>query len=455
MRDPYSQEAERGVLGAMLIKPELIDLLASDLLEADFFFPDNRVVFRAILAMHARQQRIDALTVGDHIGRMPDDSFALAFTGELHRTTPSAANALEYARIVKERSIDRALMQAAEQVHEIASSDAPAQDKLAQAQALVLGVDAKAATAEVVSAADVMRTLVDEWERRADLGGELDGLSTGLKDLDDKLQGLRPEQLIVVAGRAKMGKTTFAMGIARHSAIRAKKSVLVVSLEMANHQLLDRVAAAEGSVPLTLIRQGKAFDRYALEMSAAASKIIDSSLHLADIPGITMSRIRSLARRHKRVHGLDLLVIDHLSLVDHEDRKMSAIQRTTENTRLAKLIAKELKIPVILLSQLNRALEQRPNKRPIPSDLRDSGSIEQDADVVLFVYRDEVYHPDTQFKGVAEVIIGLGRDVESGTVFAGYQGEFNRFVNLDSSWRQPEPQPPHKPYAQKARGLEV
>lgn len=454
MRDPYSQEAERGVLGAMLIKPELIDLLSSDLLEGDFFFEDHRVVFRAVMAMHGKQQRIDALTVGEHIGKMADDSYAIAFTSELHATTPSAANAMEYARIVKERSIDRALMVAAEQVHEIASSTAAAEDKLAQAQALVLGVDAKAATAEVISAADVMRGLVDEWERRADLNGEMDGLSTGISDLDAKLHGLREGQLVVVAGRAKMGKTTFAMGIARHNAIRAKKRVLVVSLEMANFQLLDRIAAAEGSVPLTLIRQGKAFGRYSTEMSAAASKIIDSGLHLADVPGITMNRIRSMARRHKRVYGLDLLVIDHLGLVEHEDRKMNAIQRTSENTRMAKLIAKELKIPVILLAQLNRALEQRPNKRPIPSDLRDSGSIEQDADTVLFVYRDEVYHPDTQYKGVAEIIIGLGRDVESGTVFAGYQGEFNRFVNLAPGWQEPEaPAPAGKPYAK--RGMEV
>lgn len=453
MRDPYSSEAERGVLGAMLIKPELIDLLASDLLEDDFFFQDHRLVFRSILAMHAKQQRIDALTVGDHIGKMPDDTFAIAFTSELHATTPSAANAMEYARIVKERSIDRALMQAAEQVHEIASGDAPAQDKLAQAQAVVLGVDAKAATAEVVSAADVMRSLVDEWERRANLGGELDGLSTGLKDLDEALQGLRPEQLIVVAGRAKMGKTTFAMGIARHNAIRAKKQVLVVSLEMSNHQLLDRVAAAEGSVPLSLIRKGTAMDSHPTQMSAAASKIIGSSLKLADIPGITMSRIRSLARRHKRIHGLDLLMIDHLGLVEHEDRKLDARQRTSENTRLAKLIAKELKIPVILLAQLNRALEQRPNKRPILSDLRESGSIEQDADAVLFVYRDEVYHPETEFKGTAEIIIGAGRDVEACTIRTAYQGQYNRFIDLAGDWREPEPQKSHKQYAK--RGMEV
>lgn len=452
MREPYSLEAERGVLGAMLIKPELIDILSDNLIEGDFYYEDNRVVFRAIMAMHAHRRDIDALTVGDYIVRMPDESYAIAFTSELHASTPSAANAQEYARIVKERSIDRAMLAAAQEVNELAYSDSPAADKLSKAQAAVLGIDCQAATAEVVSAGDVMRDLVEVWERRYERKGEIDGLSTGLKALDKKIQGLKPEQLIVIAGRAKMGKTTFAMGIARHNAIRERKQVLVVSLEMSNQQLLDRMAAAEGSVPLDKVKDGSGLDSHAAELTAAAQKLISSTLKLSDRAGLTMSRIRSMARRHKRVHGLDLLIIDHLGLVDAEDRRMNALQRTSEATRMAKLLAKELKVPVILLCQLNRALEQRPNKRPIPSDLRDSGSIEQDADLVLFVYRDEVYHPDTEARGIAEIIVGLGRDVEAGTVLAGYQGQYNRFVDLAHDYELPPPKPN---YANRSRGMEV
>lgn len=454
MRDPFSLEAEHAVLGAMFKRPELIDSLSSDLSEDDFYYADNRQIFKAIMALNAGRAMVDVLTVATQVGRLDSDTPVLEYCHAIWNNTPSVANAEAYARIVKERAIDRQLLAAASEVNELAYGDEPTADKLAKAQAAVGAIDSKAPVAEVITAGDVMRDLVEEWQRRFDLGGEMDGLSTGLEDVDKIVQGLRPEQLVVIAGRAKMGKTTFAMNIARHNAIKAHKHVLVVSLEMSNYQLLDRMASAEGSIPLGEIRAGTAFGSYKTEISVAAKRIVESNLRLADVPGVTMSRIRSMARRQKRSTGLDLLVIDHLALVPHENRRLSILERTTENTRLAKLIAKELKIPVLLLCQLNRALESRPDKRPIPSDLRDSGSIEQDADLVMFVYRDEVYHPDTQYRGVAEIIVGLARDVEAGTAKVAYQGQYNRFVNLACDWREPEPEQKSRPYASR-RGMEV
>lgn len=440
MRDPYSQEAEQGFLGAILIRPELADLLCADVAESDFYWQDNAQVYRAILSLRTEQQSIDFLTVADRMGEMWDGSSAMVYTAELHRNTPSAANAKDYARIIKERSLDRALIKAAAQIHELAHGENSTPDKIAAAQAEVLALDSESATPDLVSACDVMRVHVEELQRREDLNGRMDGLSTGIRDLDEELRGLKPEQLIVIAGRAKMGKTTFAMGIARHNAIRDKKNVLVISLEMSNAQLMDRILAAEGEIPLNALKDGKAPSQYGTALTAAAGKIMQSTLTLSDRPGLTIGRIRSMARRHKMVKGLDLIVIDHLGLLDGEVAGMNMLQKVSEITRQAKLLAKELKVPVILLSQLNRSLEQRPNKRPIPSDLRDSGTIEQDADLVLFVYRDEVYDPAGPNKGIAEIIIGIARDVESTTVYAAYQGHYNRFVDLAPGYMAPEPE---------------
>ncbi|MEE4461051.1 replicative DNA helicase [Azotobacter chroococcum] len=443
MRDPYSLEAENGVLGAMIKRPELIDVLSADLSAEDFYWPEHADVFRAILGLVAAGQPVDVLTVGDALTSVPEGHTGLSFAGEIVHNTPSVANAGRYAEIVKERSLDRSLILCSDRLNEIAHGNQPAAEKVAAAQAEVLALDADAATAEVVMAGDVLRSHLPVLERREELKGELDGLSTGIPDLDEKLQGLKPEQLIILAGRPAMGKTTLAMNIAGHSAIRLKKQVLVVSLEMSNGQLMDRFLAAEGKIPLQDIKSGRAAaGENGLRLTVAAGKINDSGLAMSERPGLTMSRIRSMARRHKRRYGLDLMVIDYLQLVDEEERSGNRTEAVSAMTRAAKLMARELQIPVILLSQLNRSLEQRPNKRPVNSDLRESGSIEQDADIILFVYRDEVYHPESEFKGVAEIIIGKGRDIETGTVRTAFLGQFSRFEQLAAGWQEPEEQQP-------------
>lgn len=443
MRDPYSSEAEHGFLGALMIRPELVDMLSADVSIADFYWPHNAEVYKSILALANGRSQIDHITVAEAIGVFEDGDNPLPYVFEIAKNTPSAANAAAYAKIIRDRAIDRALLSAAQNIHESAFSTQSTNDKLAQAQAAVMGIDSSANSDDIVEAADVMRDHVEELQRRFDLGGKLDGLSTGIDELDKALCGMKPGQLIVVAGRAKMGKTTFAMGLARHNAIRAKKQVLVISLEMSNCQLMDRILSAEGGIPLSALKDGSACASHGSELTAASLLVQKSTLRLSERPGLSISRVRAMARKHKNIHGLDLLLIDHLGLLDGEDPRMNQLQKVSEITRQAKLMANELQCPVILLSQLNRALEQRADKRPIPSDLRDSGTIEQDADVVLFVYRDEVYHPDSPHKGFGEIIIGLGRDVQAQTVFTKYEGQYNRFIGLNGE-RVPENRPPEQ-----------
>lgn len=441
-REPFSQEAEQAVLGAMLIKPELIDILSAELKESDFFFGDNRAVFKSIMELQAKGSPVDFLTVGENIGSLPGGSPAFAYTAELQKNTPSAANARAYATTVVQRAIDRALVAACYNINEIAESDSSTEDKIAMAQAEILSISSGSGECETITGKEAISKHVDELERRESLGGEIDGLTTGIPSLDEKLMGLKPEALIVIAGRPKMGKTTFAMNIADHNAVQCHKQVLVFSLEMSNQQLMDKSLASLGLIPLQTLKDGTAMSRYPKELLAASSKIANSGLVLYDRKGATINRIRSVARRHKLKHGLDLILVDHIGLVDVEDSRASPVQRISEITRQLKLLAKELGVPVIALSQLNRALEMRPNKRPIPSDLRDSGSIEQDADMILFVYRDEVYNENTEYRGVAEIIIGVARDIEACTQKVRYQGKYSQFSDLAADYEEPAPRAP-------------
>ncbi|WP_323115402.1 replicative DNA helicase [Pseudomonas guariconensis] len=438
MREPYNAEAEHGLLGAMLQRPELIDTLSDDLTPESFYFAENAEVFRGIMALRAAGKAVDLLTVADHIGMLDNGDKALGHCASLVANTPSVANAGTYAGIVRERAIERALYDLSDKTLEIVQSGGNIQDKIAAVQAAAMAIDSGCDGEEVVKAADLMADQLEVWQERHDRlsrGETLIGLSTGLADLDEKLGGLQPEQLIIVAGRPAMGKTTLAMGFVLDAVVRQKKSGLVVSLEMSKGQLLDRAVAAEGKVPLNLIKNGSACESHGAELFSAAAKLKHANLFIADRAGATVGRIRSLARRHKMRYGLDILMIDYLQLMDGDGGNRT--EEISGISRGCKLLARELGIPVVLLSQLSRKCEERPNKRPVPSDLRESGAIEQDADVILFVYRDEVYHENSEYKGVAEIIIGKGRDIETGTVRAAFLGQYNRFENLSPSWQPP------------------
>ena len=439
MRDPFSIEAEHGLLGAMMQRPELIDSLSDDLSAESFYFAENAEVYRGIMAVRSAGKSIDFLTVGNHVGNLLDGSPAFAYCAEIVKNTPSVANAKTYAGIVRERAIDRALYDLGSQAMEISQGTEDTQAKIAAVQAAAMAIDCGSGDDDIVKVGDVLVDQLEVWQERHDRharGETLIGLSTGLKDLDEKLGGLQSDHLYIVAGRPAMGKTTLAMGFVVEAAVRQSKSALVISLEMNKGQLLDRAVASEGRIPLTLVKNGTACQSHGAELAAAAGVLRRAPLYIADRAGSSIGRIRSLARRHKMRYGLDLLMIDYLQLLEGEGGNRT--EEVSSISRGCKLLAKELGIPVVLLSQLSRKCEERPNKRPIPSDLRESGAIEQDADVILFVYRDEVYHENTEAKGIAEIIIGKGRDIEMGTVRAAFLGQYNRFENLAAGWK-PEP----------------
>ncbi|MEG0064725.1 MAG: replicative DNA helicase [Pseudomonas sp.] len=440
-KEPYSQEAEQAVLGAMLIKPELIDILSADLKETDFFFADNRAVFKAIMALRGHNRDIDFLTVGEYIGQLLDGSPAFAYTAELHKNTPSAANAKSYAQTVIARSIDRALVAACYTISEIVEGDGSAEDKIAQAQAEVSAINTGSDAAETVHISKALGAYLEELERREALGKSIDGLSTGIDALDAKIGGLKRCGLYIVAGRPKMGKTTLAMNWADHQAVKQKKQVLVFSQEMTQKQLIDKSLASLGGIPLNLLKDGSALKSHPKELVDTMAELNTSGMELYDRRGVTINRIRSVSRRHKMKHGLDAIYVDHIGLVDVDDARASTVQRISEITRALKLLAMELDVPVIALSQLNRELERRPDKRPITSDLRDSGSIEQDADAIFFVYRDEVYNKNTEFRGVAEFICSDARDFEAFNQKVRYQGKYSLFSDLSKDYEEPEPQP--------------
>ncbi|WP_236238452.1 replicative DNA helicase [Pseudomonas faucium] len=449
MHEPYNAEAEHGLLGAMLQRPELIDTLSDDLSPESFYFAENAEVFRGIQALRAAGKAVDLLTVADQIGVLHNGERALGHCASLVHNTPSVASAGTYAGIVRDRAIERALYELSDRTLEIVQGSGDIQDKIAAVQAAAMGIDAGSDGEEVVKAADLMADQLEVWQERHDRlsrGETLIGLSTGLADLDEKLGGLQPEQLIIVAGRPAMGKTTLAMGFVLDAVVRQKKSGLVISLEMSKGQLIDRAVAAEGRIPLNLIKNGSACESHGAELCAAAAKLKHANLFIADRAAATVGRIRSLARRHKMRYGLDILMVDYLQLMDGEGGNRT--EAVSSISRGCKLLARELGIPVVLLSQLSRKCEERPNKRPVNSDLRESGAIEQDADVILFVYRDEVYHENSEFKGVAEIIVGKGRDIETGTVRAAFLGQYNRFETLSASW-----QPPVKAPSQSERPL--
>lgn len=429
MIELFSLEAEHGVIGAMLRYPHLIDVLSDDLSATDFYWQENEELYRLIVTLHDEGTPVDVITLSDRRAMLCGEIRTLPYAAEIYSNTPSAANAKEYARIVRERSLGRSIVQAGDRVADIAREQIPIEDKIAQAQAVVMALDGKGGDLECQLVRDILVSHLDVMQARNDRQGQLDGLSTGIPDLDKSLQGLKPGQMVVLGGRPAMGKTTLAMNLAEDVAINQKRPVLVVSLEMSKGQLMDRLLAAVGRIPLGKIKDGSAANDHSTQLGLAALKLKDAPLIVTDIPGMTIPRIRSIARRQKHKHGdMGLIVIDYLGLIEGDGS--NRVEAVSAMSRQIKLMAREMGCPVLVLAQLNRGCEARPDKRPVLSDLRESGAIEQDADIVLFVYRDEVYHPGTQDKGIAEILIRKHRDGEVGMVPTAFNGAMSRFLTL-------------------------
>jgi len=433
---PHSLEAEQSVLGGLMLSATAWDQVADKITEADFYREDHRLIFQAINDLHEASQPCDAVTVSEWFEShgKADQVDGGNYISQLANNTPSAANAGAYANIVREKSILRSLIDAGAQITSSAFSSDGRKSKtlLEEAERLVFAIADKGARGGtgLVSVQDTLKEAMAKIEELNAFEGDITGLPTGFQEFDRLTAGLQPSDLIIVAGRPAMGKTTFAMNIAENAAIKHGKSVAFFSMEMASLQLVMRMFSSLGQIEQNRIRTGTLDDLDWPKLTSAMNLLHKSKIFIDDTPALSPAELRARARRLKRRHDIDLIVVDYMQLMAVPDTRENRATEIAEISRSLKTIAKELNIPVVALSQLNRALEQRPDKRPKMADLRESGSIEQDADLIVFIYRDEEYNKETSDKGVAEIIIGKHRNGATGKVKLAFQGPWLRFVNL-------------------------
>ncbi len=433
---PHSIEAEQSVLGGLLLENRAWEKIADIVQEEDFYRQDHRLIFRSIAVLAEQDEPLDIITLSEWLKDRDelDNAGGLAYLGTLAKDTPSAANIKAYAEIVREKSILRQLISIGSEISEDAFNpgERPSKELLDEAEKKVFEIaeqgNRKQDFQNIKSLLKQTLAHIDELSKS---DATLTGASTGYSELDDMTSGLQKGDLIIVAGRPSMGKTTFSMNLAEFIAVNDKKPVAIFSMEMPAEQLVLRMFASMGRVPLNDIRTGKIREEDWPRIGMAVKTFGETQLFIDDTPAMSPTEIRAKARRLQREHGqLGLIVIDYLQLMQSGNRSENRATEISEISRGLKALAKELECPVIALSQLNRSLEQRPNKRPIMSDLRESGAIEQDADVIMFIYRDEVYNEDTPDKGMAEVIIGKQRNGAIGKVRLTFTGKFTRFDNF-------------------------
>ena len=438
---PHSMEAEQAVLGGLMLNNQAWDDVSERLGEQDFYTRDHRLVFRVMLQLAENEQPLDMVTVSQGLKQLGqlDDVGGVRYLSELSRHTPSTANIAAYAEIVRERSVLRQLIRISQETADSAFNPAGREtaEILDEAESAIFGIaEQQKKGSGPRNIKDLLRTTVDRIDFLYNNKREVTGLSTGFQELDRKTSGLQPGDMVVVAARPSMGKTTFAMNLCEHIAIQEQKPVLVFSMEMPADSLVMRMISSLGRINQQNIRTGRLDADDWPRVSSAIQLLSDRQLYIDDTPGLSPLEVRARARRVVRESGgLGMIMVDYLQLMQSpgSDNRVGEI---SDISRALKALAKELEVPVVALSQLNRSLEQRPNKRPIMSDLRESGAIEQDADVILFLYRDEVYNADTQEQGIAEVIIGKQRNGPIGTLRLAFRGEFTRFDDLAPEYYQ-------------------
>ncbi len=434
---PHSLEAEQSVIGSLLIAPSSWDKVAEILLDTDFYNHSHKLIYGAILKLLATDQPVDLITVSEALEKIDqlDDVGGIAYLGELAKNTPSSANVVAYAEIIKERSIVRELIGVANDISETGYNPEgrDSSELLDLAESKVFEIAEKRTTENEgpQNVEKVLSTTIERLEELVKSNKEVTGVSTGYTDLDKKTSGLQPSDLIIVAARPSMGKTTFAMNLAENAMMLEEKPVLVFSLEMPAEQIMMRMLASLSRVDQTRIRTARLEDEDWQRISNTMSMLKQKeNLYIDDSSGLTPMEVRTRARKIHRDHGgLSMIMIDYLQLMRVPSLSDNRTLEIAEISRSLKALAKELGVPVIALSQLNRSLEQRADKRPVNSDLRESGSIEQDADLIMFIYRDEVYNENSPEKGISEIILGKQRNGPIGTVRLTFQGQFSRFDN--------------------------
>jgi replicative DNA helicase len=430
---PHDVAAEQCVLGGMLLSKDAISDVIEVIRPQDHYRPAHQVIHEAILDMYGRGEPVDAITVADELAKRGDISRVgdRPYLHTLIATVPTAANAGFYARIVRERAILRRLVEAGTRIVQFGyAGDADADELVDRAQAEVYAVTDRRTTEDYHSLSEIMPGALDEIEAIGSRGGVLTGVPTGFADLDSLTNGLHPGQMIVIAARPAVGKSTLALDFARAAAIKHGMATVVFSLEMGRNEITMRLLSAEARVPMHTMRTGQMNDDDWARLARRMSEVADAPLFIDDSPNMSLMEIRAKCRRLKQRHNLKFVIIDYLQLMSSPKRVESRQQEVSEMSRSLKLLAKELEVPLIALSQLNRGPEQRTDKKPLLSDLRESGSIEQDADVVILLHREDAYEKESPRAGEADLIVAKHRNGPTATVTVAFQGHYSRFVDM-------------------------
>ena len=432
---PHNLEAEKSVIGSMFIDREAAVTVSEMLTSEDFYQKQYGIIFESMVELYNENKPIDLVTLQDKLKEkdLPPEYSGVEFIRELVIAVPTSANVKHYSQIVKEKAVLRKLIRITESIaNECYLSKDSLETILEQTEKQIFNIVQSRGTSDYVDIKDVVLQSLESIEVVAKNKGRVTGVSTGFIDLDYKTSGMQPSDFILIAARPSMGKTAFVLNLAEHMAVKQKVTTAIFSLEMSKDQLVKRMLAMNSRVDSQLIRTGNLKDDDWIKLIEGAREIGESKLILDDTPSISIAELRSKCRKYKLEHNLGIIMIDYLQLMSGGGKKSeSRQQEISDISRSLKALARELNVPVIALSQLSRAVEQRPDKRPMLSDLRESGAIEQDADVVMFVYRDDYYNKDSEDKGVAEIIIGKQRNGPTGTVKLKWQAELTRFANLE------------------------
>ena len=429
---PHSVEAEQSVLGSILLDKDAMISVSETLIPEDFYKEAHRVIYECMLKLYNNQSEIDLITLADELRDQGylDDIGGIAYITSLSTIVPTTSNIKYYINIVKEKSISRQLISAANDIINLGyDSSTKVEDVLENAEKKIFDISQERTPNDFQPINQVLTETLSMLEKLYEEKSDVTGLTTGFRDLNKKINGLQRSDLLLIAARPAMGKTAFALNLVQNAALKGDASVAVFSLEMSKEQLVQRMVAAQSSVELKKIKTGTLAANDWPRITDGMAVLSGAKIHIDDTPGIKISELRSKCRKLKIEKGLDLVLIDYLQLMEGEGHNESRQQEIAKISRSLKILAKELDCPVVALSQLSRAPEQRADHRPMLSDLRESGSIEQDADIVMFLYRDEYYNPDTERKNIGEVIVAKNRHGETGTVELVWFGEIQKFAD--------------------------
>ncbi len=436
---PYSQDAELAVIGSALTNPHSVAESAEIVKPADFYFPQNREIYSAILELFNENQAIDFITVSNRLSQNDrlEAVGGIAYLRNAATNVPTTRHVTYYSKIIQNKSVLRSLIKTAGNISDMAYGEADKVERIVdQAEQLIFDISSGNDKGDILPIGEIFLGSYQELVENSQNQGGITGLNTGFDELNRRTGGFHGGELILIAGRPGMGKSSFAVNIAEHVSIKDKKTVAIFNLEMPKEQIVNRILCSQAMVNSNKIRTGDISGEDWEKIGAIVDRVAVAPLYIDDTASITVSEIRAKCRRLKQTKNLELIVIDYLQLMESSGRADNRQQEIAAISRSLKILAKELNIPVIALSQLSRASESRSDKRPMLSDLRESGAIEQDADLVMFLYRDDYYNKETEDKDIAECIMAKNRSGETGTFKLGWKGQYTKFSNIEYALKE-------------------